>query len=306
MKSTVRAGIALMIFLIASLSVSVAGQQSSDQSDPLAKRSDFYCTGFIADVPPRVDLQVVGAEAENLKVTFAQGDVVYLNRGRSAGVQPGAVYQIIRPVGELNHPFAKRKLGYYVREVGMLRVLEVGEKTSAGEITVSCDTVEFGDLLKPYEESLGPAARDARPLPKYREGSGGTTGQIVMSPGFHENLSANRVVFIDLGTRQDVHPGDSFTIYREIGAREGITNTPKDSVMKRRSDGYESDRFRGGEYSIQATRVPQHTVLRERPQLPRKVLGELVVLKVEKTASVALITRTTAEVQVGDLIQRSN
>ena len=127
-----------------------------------------------------------------------------------------------------------------------------------------------------------------------------------MSPGFHENLSANRVVFIDLGTRQDVHPGDSFTIYREIGAREGITNTPKDSVMKRRSDGYESDRFRGGEYSIQATRVPQHTVLRERPQLPRKVLGELVVLKVEKTASVALITRTTAEVQVGDLIQRSN
>ena len=127
-----------------------------------------------------------------------------------------------------------------------------------------------------------------------------------MSPGFHENLSANRVVFIDLGTRQDVHPGDSFTIYREIGAREGITNTPKDSVMKRRSDGYESDRFRGGEYSIQATRVPQHTVLRERPQLPRKVLGELVVLKVEKAASVALITRTTAEVQIGDLIQRSN
>ncbi len=45
MKSTVRAGIALMIFLIASLSVSVAGQQSSDQSDPLAKRSDIYCTG---------------------------------------------------------------------------------------------------------------------------------------------------------------------------------------------------------------------------------------------------------------------
>ncbi|HJZ67294.1 MAG TPA: hypothetical protein VKF81_04035 [Blastocatellia bacterium] len=306
MKSTVRAGIALMIFLIGSLSASIAGQQNSDQSEPLAKRSDIYCTGFIADAPPRVDLQVVGAEAENLKVTFAQGDVVYLNRGRSTGIQPGAVYNIIRPVGELNHPFSKKRLGYYVRELGMLRVVEVGERTSAAEITVSCDTIEFGDLLKPYEESLGPAARDARPLPKYREGSGGINGQIVMSPGFHENLSANRVVFIDLGTRQDVHPGDSFTIYREIGAREGVTNTPKDNVVKRRSDGYDSDRFRGGEYSIQATRAPRDRVLRERPQLPRKVLGELVVLKVEKSASVALITRTTAEVQIGDLVQRSN
>ena len=38
----------------------------------------------------------------------------------------------------------------------------------------------------------------------------------------------------------------------------------------------------------------------------RKVLGELVVLKVEKTASVAIITRTTAEVQIGDRIERSN
>lgn len=306
MKSTVRAAIALMIFLIGSLSASLAQQQSSDQSEPLAKRSDIYCTGFIADALPRIDLQVVGAEAENLKVTFSQGDVVYLNRGRSGGIQPGAVYHIIRPVGEINHPFAKRKLGYYVSELGMLRVLEVGERTSAAEITVSCDTIEFGDLLKPYEESLGPSPRDVRPLPRYREGSGGTTGQIVMSPGFHENLSANRVVFIDLGTRQDVHPGDSFTIYREIGAREGITNTPKDTVVKSRSDGYDSDRFRGGEYSIQATRVPRGRVLRERPQLPRKVLGELVVLKVEKSASVALITRSTAEVQIGDLVQRSN
>jgi hypothetical protein len=127
-----------------------------------------------------------------------------------------------------------------------------------------------------------------------------------MSPGFHENLSANRVVYIDLGTRQDVHPGDLFTIYREIGSGEGITRSPKDKVVTDRSSDYGSERFRGGEYSIQATRVPEKQVIRERPPLPRKVLGELVILKVEKTASVALITRTTAEVQIGDRIERSN
>ena len=279
MNSTARMGVALIIFLVGSLSGSVvARQQSSDQPQPLAKRSDLYCTGYIADVPPRVDLQVIGAEKENLKVTFAQGDVVFLNRGRSTGIQPGAVYYIIRPLGEVNHPFTKKKLGYLVKELGLLRVIEVGDRTSTAEITVSCDTVEFGDLLKPYEEYAGPNVGEARPLPRYGEGSGGTTGQIVMSPGFHEHLSANRVVYIDLGTRQDVHPGDLFTIFRDIGRGEGITKTPQDKIVKDRSDGYDGDRYHGGEYSIQGTRVPQEQVMRDRPPLPHKVLGELVAM----------------------------
>ena len=307
MKTTARLGVALIIFFVGSLvSSAVAQQQGSDQPEPVAKRSDIYCTGFIADHSPRVDLQVVGAEKENLKVTFAQGDVVFLNRGRGSGIQPGAVYYVIRPVGVVNHPFTKKKLGYLVRELGLLRVLEVGNQTSTAEITVSCDTIEFGDLLKPYEEYNGPNVGDARPLPRFGEGSGGTTGQIVMAPGFHEHLAANRVVYIDLGTRDDVHAGDRFTIYREIGPGEGITKTPKDKVVKRHSSGYDGDRFHGGEYSIQGTRVPVEQVMRERPQLPRKVLGELVVLKTEKGNSVAMITRTTAEVQIGDMIERAN
>jgi len=134
--------------------------------------------------------------------------------------------------------------------------------------------LEFGDLLKPYEEYTGPRAA-AIGLPRYGEGSGGTSGQIVMAPGFHEHLSANRVVYIDLGTRQDIHPGDTFTIFREIGRGEGITKIPQDKVVKDRESGYGSDRYHGGEYSIQGTRVPQEQVMRERPQLPRKVLGEL-------------------------------
>src|SRR5215510_1397249 len=181
MKSTARVLVALGIFLVGSLSSSVvARQQGSTQSEPVVRRSDIYCTGFIADVSPRVDLQVVGAEKENLKMTFAQGDIVFLNRGRGAGIQSGAVYYVIRPMGEVTHPFTKKKLGYLVRELGLVRVLEVADKTSTAEISVSCDMIEFGDLLKPYEEYAGPSVSEARPLPRFGEGSGGVTGQIVM------------------------------------------------------------------------------------------------------------------------------
>jgi hypothetical protein len=308
MKGIARLAIVLVAVMLASTWQQgvVAQQPTPEPSNSVAKRTDLYCTGFIAESAPRMDLQVIGAEAENIKATFAQGDVVFLNHGRGSGVQPGAVYYVIRPIGEVNHPFTRKRLGYFVRELGMLRVLEVHDQTSTAEITVSCDVIELGDLLKSYQELVGPGPRDARPLPRYGEGSGGIRGQIVMSPGYHENLSANRVVFLDLGDDDRVHAGDYFTIYREIGAREGVTNPPEDKIVNRRSDGYESDRYRGGDISVQATRAQRKDVLARRPPIPRKVLGELIVIKVEKNSSVAMITRTTSEVTVGDWVERAN
>src|SRR5262249_33974357 len=212
----------------------------------------------------------------------------------------------IRPLGEINHPFTKKKLGVYVRELGLVRVLETQAKTSTAEITVSCDTIEFGDLLKPYEAYTGPGPRDARPLPRYAEGSGGVTGQIVLSPGYREYISANQIVFIDLGHRQGIEPGDYFTIYRKIGHSEGVTKPPEDNIVKQRSGDFGSNRYRGGEISNSATNVPHGEVLRKRTEIPRKVLGEMIVLKVESTTAVALITRTTAEVNIGDFVERAN
>jgi hypothetical protein len=308
MKYRFRVAFALAALLFVSLSQSTTARQQSgaERSEPVARGTDVFCTGFIADMPPRTDLQIVGAEKENMKVTYAQGDVVFLNKGRGSGIQSGAVYYIIRPLGEVKHPFTKKKMGHYVRELGSLRVIEVQDQTSAAEITLSCDTIEFGDLLLPYERYDSPDPRDARPLPRYGEGSGGINGQIVMAPGFHENLSANRVVFIDIGDLQNVRSGDYFTIYRETGRREGITNVPQDKVVENKSGGFGSDRFRGGDFSVQGTHQSRDQVQKTRPEVPRKVLGELIVLKVEKNTSVALITRTTAEVNIGDHVERSN
>ncbi len=307
MKQAARIAMVLAIFSLLSLSkATVAQQDPSDQSDPVAKRTDVYCTGFISETPLRPDLQIVGADRENLKSLFWQGDVVFLNKGREGGIQPGAVYYVIRPLGEVKHPFTKKKVGHLVRELGMLRVLEVHEKTSVAEITITCDTITFGDMLKPYEEYQGPDPRDPQPLPRYGEGSGGVTGRIIMSPNYSEYLAANRVVYIDLGSRQDVKPGDYFTIFRQIGKSERIATMPKDDIVQERSGGYGSKHYRGGDFSIESGRVPQKEVFRDRPPIPRKVLGEMVVLKVEKTTAVALITRTVAEVNIGDFVERAN
>jgi hypothetical protein len=306
MRIIARVAVLAAVFLVPFARPATAQPPGGDQVNPITRGTDVYCTGYISDAMPSTDLRIVGAEQENMKVTFAQGDVVFLNRGRGAGIQPGAAYFIIRPLGEFKHPFTKKKMGVYVREVGLLRVLEVHDQTATAQILVSCDTVEFGDLLKPYEEIAPPIARDARPLPRYSEGSNETKGQIIMSPGFHEQLSANRVVFVDLGRQQNVQPGDYFTIYRQTGPGEGLTKTPKDNVVQKRDKDFGSDRFHGGEYAIQATNKPLEKIMKERPPIPRRVLGEMIVLKVENHTCVAMITRTTAEVTIGDFVERSN
>ena len=273
-------------------------------ADVVARRADVYCTGFISELPPRVEMQVIGGEKENQKDLFSQGDVVYLNKGRDAGVQSGAVYYIMRPVGKFTHPFTKKSMGYYVRELGMLRVIEVQDKTATAQITVSCDTITFGDPVKLYEEIASPEKGSWQPLPRYSEGSNGARGQLIMAPFQHEYLAANEIVFIDLGYRQGIRPGDHFTIYRTVGKTEGPTQYKDDNVSTNMNKEYGSKRYRGGEYSLEGTYQTHEEVLDTRPRVPRKVVGELVVVKVDNSTAVAKITRTTAEVNIGDLIER--
>jgi hypothetical protein len=306
MKLTARLAIVLAALSLFSLSKVAATDGPDDVREPIARRTDVYCTGFIADVAPRPELKVIGGERESHQNSFSQGDIVFLSRGRESGVHSGTIYSIIRPLGEVKHPFTKKRLGHFVREIGLLRVIEVHDRTSVAEVTMSCDQVELGDLLRPYEAYEAPSARDERPLPRYGESSGGTRGRIVMSPQFREYLSANQVVYVDLGTREGVRPGDYFTIFRKIDRSERIVSAPNDKVAPQRSEGYGSDHYRGGDWAQTATASPRAKVLNTRPEIPRKVMGEMIILKVEKNASVALITRTNAEVNIGDFIEKSN
>jgi hypothetical protein len=281
--------------------------QFNPEPDSVVKRTDVYCTGYITESTLWPDSMIIGGEQENFRNSFSQGDIVFINKGREEGMRSGAAFYIIRPLGVMKHPFhSSRKLGTYVREVGMLRVIQVNDKTSTAEVTVSCDMVEMGDMLRPYEENPGPEPRLGQPLPAHGPGSGDIEGQIVLSRHNREYLSANDIVFIDLGERQGVQAGDYFTIYHKIKpGRENIAKFPQDKIYEKRSDNYQSDHWKGGHYSNQALAKERKKILHDRPAIPRKVIGEMIVLKVEKGTAVARITRTVAEVNIGDRVERN-
>ncbi len=273
----------------------------------VATGNGLYCAGFINATPTPNKFQIVGAEQEDTRQQFGQGDIVYLNAGRSQGLEPEMLFAIVRPLGDFRSPFVhtsgQRHLGVYTRELGVLRVIAVQETTATARIVVSCEEMQFGDLLRAFEERRAPAENVSQPLPRYEPTSGQKAGRIVLQRDQKEMIAPRDVVYIDLGKDSGINVGDRFTIYRHYPDDAKTVRFNDDDITQRRSGGYQSETYKGGTFSIDHPRVARQEVKNARPQLPHKIVGELVVISVQGKSAAAIVTRTTQEVHPGDWIE---
>jgi hypothetical protein len=146
----------------------------------------------------------------------------------------------------------------------------------------------------------------------FAEPSGKAQGRIVLARDSRETLSAEQIVYIDLGAEDNVRVGDYLTIYRPLGTG-GVLNSDQHVSLSARDEGFESDTFRGGKFSNQAPRksgseaegkiVSRRDVKNRRPAGLRKIVGEMVILNVRERAATALITRNAQEIHTGDMVE---
>jgi len=288
----------------------------------IAGESSLYCAGSIRyQRLPRMP-EIVGAQEEQEQRTYANGDVVYLNRGSSDSIKEGQNFQIIRPRGDVKGVHRKKYgyLGTYVQDIGQLQVFRVWENTAAARITFTCDPALLGDLLSPIPDRESPLQRAEANLDPYAAPSGKQTGRLMMAKDTREMVTRNDIVYIDLGSEDQLNPGDYLTVYRPLGSGN-ITRFDNEEISRNRATGFQSDRFRGGGFSSQASRAKDETafvdaegryryrpitsreVKRHRPLMPRKVVGEMVVIDVQKRTATAIITRVVSEVHTGDWVE---
>ncbi|HSE32299.1 MAG TPA: FlgT C-terminal domain-containing protein [Pyrinomonadaceae bacterium] len=288
----------------------------------VAGRNTLYCAGYIkyqrfTDVP-----EIVGAEQEQEQRGFTEGEVVYMNWGSQQGIKVGDRFQIVRPRGQVKGVYKQKKgfLGIFVQEIGTLEVFKVQEDSAIAQITFSCSEALLGDLLTrmPYRES--PTVRSDMALDRFADPTGKQYGRLMMSRDGREMLTRSDVVYIDLGAEDKVAAGDYLTIYRPLG--EGtVTHVDNEEMARGRSKGFQSDGFRGGGFGIQAQRAKDTTAVRNakgsfkfrpitsrevkrgRPDLPRKIIGEMVIIDVQTRTATAIITRVSSEVHTGDWVE---
>lgn len=282
---------------------------------PAARPSETACGGFIAQTPPAVQFEIVGSDKETERRVYAQGDYVYLSGGAQQGVRDGQEFSVVRPRGQFRSDFTRKKgsLGVYSQEVGRLRVVRVRDNVSVAEVVRSCDALLFGDLLRPAPQRAEIAMRPLAPLDRFAEPTGRQNGRIVLARDGREVLARDNVVFIDLGAEDNVKAGDYLTVYRPDEHGVFVTFGPEIVPNARRD--YQSDELRGGGFSNQSQRVQDvdgsrfgrtvktPDIKKRRPAVPRKVVGEIVVLHVEGRTATAVVTRATQEIFTGDFVE---
>src|ERR1700676_580634 len=69
---------------------------SAQTAPPQASYSTVYCSGFVSDQRVPDATRLVSGEQSNIKVLFARGDYVTINRGQDKGVRVGDRYSVVR------------------------------------------------------------------------------------------------------------------------------------------------------------------------------------------------------------------
>jgi hypothetical protein len=278
---------------------------------PIAAGSNLYCAGFVQTGSINTNLKIVGAHNEQDGFLYKQGDFVYINGG--SGLNVGDMFSVVRPRGRVETPWTKKNdLGFYVQEVGAVEIVRVNSGVAVARVKTSCDDILLGDLLEPFEKRTSPMFRTRPALDLFGEGSGKAGGRIFMARDNRELIGREQIVYVDLGSEDNVQPGDYLTIYRPLGAGN-LFDKNSDETVTSRSYGYESDKYRGGKYSNQASRkqgdhaqgssISVKEAKQGRPGNIRKVVGEAVVLSVHQKTATVVVTRTAQEIHTGDRVE---
>ncbi|MDQ3799957.1 MAG: hypothetical protein M3384_10930 [Acidobacteriota bacterium] len=280
---------------------------------PVAAGNNLYCAGYIQTAPVNTDFEVVGASDEREQNIYAENDYVYISRGANRGVQVGDMFAVTRPRGKFRTRFSRKgNLGIYVEELGAVEVVSVKAEVSVARVVTSCATFLLGDLLQPIPARTSPVFQPRPRFDLFAEPSGKAQGRIVLARDGRETLSAEQVVYIDLGAEDNVRVGDYLTIFRPLGTG-GVLNSDQHVSLNARDEGFESETYRGGKFSIQAPRksgseaegeiVSRRDAKSRRPRGLRKIVGEMVILNVRERTATALITRNAQEIHTGDMVE---
>lgn len=232
---------------------------------PIALDVDLYCSGYITPELEVLPLRIIGNEDNVLKVALSTNDIVYLNQGEAEGVSPGDEFTIVHQARDIHHPVTLKDLGEYVVQTGRLKVVATQDHTSTAQITYACDATQVHDYLVPFEPKEVPVLTEMPPVDRYSTEGPNPKGYVVFAKDDLTSLGMGHELQIDLGSRDGIAPGTRLILYRH----------------------HKSDYEQVG--------IEQ--------DLPRKVLGEMVVFNVQESTATGRIIQSFQYVEVGDQVE---
>jgi hypothetical protein len=265
-----------------------AGQvRSRTTVDP----ATMNCSGEVTTASIPRDSYLISGEKSWTKIIFADNDLVYINRGADKGVNVGDQFRVVRPISD-DMPVQwfrgqyqlARAMGQIWADLGTIKVLHVGPKTSTAEVHVNCDYMQRGDIIVPFQERPAPAFKADGFLVDPFAPAAGKTGTIVITKQLGEVAGNNDIVYVNIGSSQGVQVGSYLRIFRHQG-----------------NDGQFNYQTVGTEYKMYG--FGSTPVAYTWEGLPREILGEGVVIRVSGNTATVMVTATRREIYLGDYVE---
>lgn len=270
---------------------------------PTPTYADLYCAGFLSKhILPDANFVAGGLETPTT-TKFVRGDIVYL---KGTGYSAGAEYEIVRALNDINKyemfpgQFkVLKEAGQPYEEVGRVKIIDMRSKAAIGQIEYSCDGINPGDTAIPFAEKQtipphGPIRFD-RFLPA---NSSKVSGRIVMAKDFDSQLGTGQKVYINVGANQGVKIGDYF---RAVRSYEADLKDPVNSLSFRAAIAEDTQK-KMPSFDPALFEKQNGPVIHVR-DLPRRAVGEIVIIGVTDTTATGMIVFANENLNAGDGVE---
>ncbi len=214
--------------------------------------------------------QIVSGNEEHMMLS--PSDQVYIRFRKSQDVRAGQQYAVFRTIHDWER--AEKEQGTLVRVHGtiVIRSYDRNKHIARGVITEGLDPIERGFFVAQLDRRF-----DLVP-PKRNETN--VVAKVIASIRPRTLLGFGNVVFLDVGRKSGVKPGNRFFVVRK-------------------GDNWLDNAHMDAEEMGSIVEVPPY----ERDDLPKEVVAELRVIKVRKHTTIALVTRSDTDIFNGDVCE---
>jgi hypothetical protein len=264
--------------------------------------ADIYCAGFLTkDRVPDANYVNGGLDTPS-STKFGNGEMVYL---AGTGYQAGQLYSIVREIRDVNEYEiyeGQRKVlaaaGRPYGEIGRVRVVDTRSHSAIAQVEFSCDPINPGDVAVPFVEKQPVVFHVPGHFDRFAPANSKLSGRIVLGKDFDDVLGTGMKLYMNMGSNQGVKVGDYFRVVRTYSA---TLRDPADSLSFKaqtsedtqlRPPAYEANRFtktKGANIHV--------------GDLPRRAVGEVVVLNVTPTSSSAMVVFALEDIYAGDTVE---
>jgi len=201
------------------------------------------------------------------KKYLSEYDPIYIWFNDPNAAQVGQKYMVVRQIREIEHPITGDSVGFYIRILGAIQVVHVGEEVATAIIATSLDPMFRGDKIAPWMPQVN---KHIGPRPNSVE----LRGYVMDTRATITEIGERHLVFIDQGRDAGVEEGNVFDVVRR---EDGYIEHGEDD----REPGYWDDRF------------------------PVEVFGRIMIVDSRPTASTGVVMASLRELRIGDRVLMS-